>query len=218
VNSYPCHQKPLWSSSSCCCWWLTLRPWPCSVRGQCGCPWLHPYITTVDYGDIHSLGSHLVPHRNPRAVQRWPHPSLAAALWRMAAWQTSPCTSPRQYSGAGLGGWITGELALGYECGRADPATSLPWGGTDAKIMTPLLPTIHYLWQSGELDPGSWEQESVTYASPVQHSRAGPGGRGTGELTQRDSASKSWPHHSSPMRGSELGGDVLPWLTPHTLS
>lgn len=92
------------------------------------------HITTREY----SQGSHLEPSGSPGPVQNWPYPSVALVLW--TAGPTSHWLQYSRHWALDLTqaaqcpvGRDVGELAWGCKC--EDPATCLPWGGTDAVVM-----------------------------------------------------------------------------------
>jgi hypothetical protein len=60
---------------------LQLRTMPEGQQGLVSVSVFH--VTNRDHRGVPGLGSYLGPHRHsPKAVQNWPHPSLAEALWR----------------------------------------------------------------------------------------------------------------------------------------
>lgn len=61
----------------------------------------------------------------------------ASSLIGSSARESGLSALPRQHCGAGLGARGVSELARGHKCGRADPATPLPWDGTGTEV-TPL--------------------------------------------------------------------------------
>jgi hypothetical protein len=67
-------------------------------------------ITTREHEDVPGRGSRCESGGCTGVVHNWPHPSLAASIWRAdltphCCCTLGPCVSPRQHSSTDLGGW-----------------------------------------------------------------------------------------------------------------